>query len=93
MLQSKEIRRMLEFTPQRANLRLAQKKNADAYPDFEKAIKLNSKDSSIYLDRAQSYINEHKYDLAAKDIAKTQTIMGAQQTAQLYIVNSQLHGT
>ncbi|MBA3993273.1 MAG: hypothetical protein C0469_07080, partial [Cyanobacteria bacterium DS2.3.42] len=74
----------------RANLRLTQKKNADAYPDFEKAIKLSPKDSSIYLDRAQAYINEHKYDLSAKDIAKAQALMGAQQTAQLYIVNSQL---
>lgn len=74
----------------RAHLRLTQKKNADAYPEFDKAIKLSPKDSSIYLDRAQAYISERKYDLASKDIAKAQAIMGAQQTAQLYIVNSQL---
>lgn len=74
----------------RAHLRLTQKKNADAYPEFDKAIKLSPKDSSIYLERAQAYINERKYDLASKDITKAQAIMGAQQTAQLYIVNSQL---
>lgn len=74
----------------RANLRLTQKKNADAYADFEKAIKFSSKDSSILLDRAQAYIKDRKLDLAAKDIAKAKQLMGAQQTAKLYIINSQL---
>ncbi len=74
----------------RANLRLAQKKNAEAYSDFEKALKIDPKDSGILLDRAQAYINEHKYDLAAKDVDKARSIMGAQQTAQLYVVNSQV---
>lgn len=73
----------------RAALRLAQKKNADAYSEFEKAIKFSPKDSSILLERAQAYINDRKLDLAGKDIGKAKQLMGAQQTAQLYIVNSQ----
>ncbi len=76
----------------RAHLRLAQKKNAEAYTNFEKALKLAPKDAdaSIYLERAQAYINDRKLDLAAKDISNASSIMGAMQTAQLYIVNSQL---
>lgn len=73
----------------RAALRLAQKKSADAYAEFEKAIKFSPKDSSILLERAQAYINDRKLDLAGKDISKAKQLMGAQQTAQLYIVNSQ----
>ncbi|MCC7530707.1 MAG: tetratricopeptide repeat protein [Candidatus Melainabacteria bacterium] len=74
----------------RAHLRLAQKKNAEAYSDFDKALKLNPRDSGIFLDRAQAYINDNNYDLAAKDVAKARAIMDAQQTAQLYVVNSQV---
>lgn len=73
----------------RAALRLAQKKNADAYAEFEKAIKFSPKDSDILLERAQAYINDRKLNLAGKDINKAKQLMGAQQTAQLYIVNSQ----
>ncbi len=74
----------------RANLRLAQRKNSDAFADFNTALKFSPKDSTIYLERAQAYINDHKYDLAAKDIGKAKSIMGAQLTAQLFIVNSQV---
>jgi len=74
----------------RANLKLAQKKTAEAYADFENAIKLAPKDSSILLERSKAYIDDRKLDLAAKDIAKAKQLMGAQQTAQLYIVNAQL---
>lgn len=74
----------------RAQLRLAQKKNAEAYSDFEKALKMDPRDSGILLDRAQAYIDEHKYDLAAKDVTRARALMGAQQTAQLYVVNSQV---
>lgn len=73
----------------RAALRLAQKKNAEAYAEFDKAIKFSPKDSNILLERAQAYINDRKLDLAGKDISKAKQLMGAQQTAQFYIVNSQ----
>lgn len=72
----------------RAHLRLAQNKEAEAYADFEKASKLSPKDATILLERAHAYINDRKFDLAVKDIAKAKSLMGAQQAAQLYLLNA-----
>lgn len=74
----------------RANLKLAQKKEAEAYASFEKAIKLNPKDATFILDRATAYISNGKFDLAAKDIQKARSVMGTQQTARLYVLNTQI---
>lgn len=74
----------------RANLKLAQKKESEAYASFDKAIKLNPKDATFILDRAAAYINNGKFDLAAKDIQKAKSVMGTQQTARLYVLNTQV---
>jgi tetratricopeptide (TPR) repeat protein len=74
----------------KANMKLAQKKEAEAYASFDKAIKLNPKDATFILDRAAAYIKNGKFDLAAKDIQKAKSVMGTQQTARLYVLNSQI---